>query len=174
MGNVAGEYGRDSYCGIYCGACDLLVACRRGEPGSFSPGFKAAIPARDDYRCRGCKSELVFGNCASCPIRACARARGIEHCSDCGEYPCEPLRRIRYESPHPGLPHLSLCHENLEAIKARGTEAWLEEQVALWRCPSCSAPDSWYSAACPRCGEPLAGRKPFDASCGKGEPRTGA
>ncbi|HOX47796.1 MAG TPA: DUF3795 domain-containing protein [Spirochaetia bacterium] len=154
----------DSYCGIYCGACDILAACRRGEPGAFSAYLKERVPPAGDWRCKGCKSDEVFGNCARCPIRACARERGLESCAACPEFPCAAYSRPDAERLLAELPHLKLNAGNLAAIAERGVEAWLRGQEELWRCPECGAPDSWYAETCPVCGASLAGRKPYGAT----------
>jgi hypothetical protein len=105
------------------------------------------------YECHGCKSDLLFENCAVCAIRKCAVDKKVEHCTDCGEYPCNQLRESRKMASL--LPHLRSNEVNLETIKIRGTQQWLAKQEETWKCPGCKVPYSWYTRRCPECGEDL-------------------
>lgn len=48
-----------------------------------------------DINCVGCPSDTgpLFGYCATCGIRVCAREHGIETCVVCADYPCEQPTR---------------------------------------------------------------------------------
>lgn len=164
------ERGGDSYCGVYCGACDVRLAGETGRKTRFAAfwdegtlrrfrerqGTPITSPDQLRLRCGGCKSEEVFVNCATCKLRACARGRRLEHCSDCADYPCTLYRSFQKSGSL--LPHVGLCPGNLEAIKAGGVERWLAEQARRWRCPGCGAPFAWYADACSSCGRKLGDR----------------
>lgn len=164
------ERSGDSYCGIYCGACDIRLAGETGRKSRFAAfwdegtlrrfrerqGTPITSPEQLRLRCSGCKSDDVFVNCGACQLRACARERRVEHCSDCSEYPCATYRG--FLSAGSILPHVSHCQANLEAIRAVGVERWTEDQAERWRCPECRAPFSWYAETCGSCGKALGDR----------------
>lgn len=56
------------------------------------------------------------GGIPQCSIRACAVAKGVRVCFDCGEFPCELLSRILKRRPQ----HL----EDAKQYKQLGMEAW--------------------------------------------------
>jgi hypothetical protein len=156
------------YCGLYCGGCDTLRVYRQGlrenrtpEWGELPGRLRDNLPFKPKpIICEGCGSDTVFGGCAICPFRKCARKRGvIALCMECDRYPCfrhylfgllAKIFRIQKK-----LPHQKTMAENLERIRALGTDAWLVEQDAKWRCPDCGEPYSWYLSACRGCGRSL-------------------
>lgn len=157
----------DSFCGIYCGACDIMMAGRTGEKYKLASFWNSKSIQRyqktlginyDEnqpvsYKCEGCKSDKLFVNCASCPIRKCAIDNRVDHCLDCPSYPCALTGNLhRAES---FLPHLKTCDENMRRIKDTGTSKWLSEQEDKWRCPECKTPFSWYTGTCKNCGKDL-------------------
>src|SRR5512133_2009336 len=87
----------DSYCGIYCGACDIRLAGETGHKTPFAAFWtpntiRLALKARGltppvgeplALRCGGCKSADRFVNCRDCKIRECAVGRKVEHCREC-------------------------------------------------------------------------------------------
>ena len=164
------ERSGDSYCGNYCGACDLRTAGETGRKTRFAAfwdgetlrrfwdrqGTPITDPKQLEIRCGGCKSEDVFVNCGACKLRACARSRRVEHCSDCSDYPCSLYRDFQRLGSL--LPHVGLCPGNLEAVRVAGAERWLAEQKERWRCLDCGTPFAWYADACCSCGRKLGDR----------------
>jgi hypothetical protein len=162
------------YCGLYCGACDILRLYQDGLALQHTPTW-SELPERlrnhlpiapTEIRCHGCRSDDVFGGCRYCPIRACARRRGLAGpCTECASYPCLRMRLYRLvawlSSIEKKLPHQKSKPPNLARIACIGQAAWLDEQASTWRCPKCSTPYSWYSEQCRGCGEPLAHLKGF-------------
>lgn len=141
----------DSYCGIFCGACSVR---RHGETGR-ADGFISCcvgVPAAD-LACGGCKSSDVYAGCRVCTFRDCARARGVEHCVECADYPCAAYRK--WSSMKRLLPHVSEAPASLEAIRRDGAEVWAAVQDRRWSCPGCGAPFSWYERRCAACGRGL-------------------
>lgn len=156
----------DSYCGIYCGACDIIQAYKTGKKHKISSfwseenirkyhsamgndisGHSCAI------HCHGCKSDSLFINCSFCKIRECAINKKLEHCIDCSDYPCSLLGDR--QQAQIVLPHLKKNHPNMESIRNNGTEKWLAEQKIKWQCPKCKEEFSWYSTRCNHCGANL-------------------
>ena len=68
------------YCGLYCGACPIMLNTKAGA---------------GTEQCYGCKSEQPTGYCAVCGIRDCARGKGYEFCNECSEYnTCERMQKF--------------------------------------------------------------------------------
>jgi hypothetical protein len=116
-------------CGLYCGAC---------------PHFLAEQPA-----CQGCHGspEAMHPWCAECGIRACAGEKGLLHCAECPEYPCE-----KTASFHCGERHHQDAAAGLARLKAVGPELWLDQERERWTC-TCGTSFSWYQGLCYTCGE---------------------
>jgi hypothetical protein len=127
------------YCGLYCGACPILINTRAGTATE---------------QCHGCKSEQTAGYCAVCGIKACARGRGYEFCNECPEYgTCELMQNFLTDAT---WPHQRIAAKNMGAIRQDGLSTWLEAQERRWRCASCGAVHSWWDETCPRCGQSVA------------------
>lgn len=139
------DFRYDSYCGLYCGACDVLVANEKDE---VEKAAKAWNMKPEQLRCHGCKSTINAVFCADCVIKPCAETREIEFCSQCDEYPCSRLREFRDDEN----PHHSIVLRNLDFIREQGVDAWLEEQRDRWSCPGCGEKCSWYDKTCRKCG----------------------
>jgi len=163
------NFNYDSYCGIYCGACDIMQAYITGKKHKLSSFWNEKtirkyhacmgndISAQScAIQCNGCKSDSLFINCAFCRIRECAISRKVEHCIDCSDYPCSLLGNR--QQAQVVLPHLKENHPNMESIRENGTEKWLADQKAKWQCPQCKAGFSWYSTRCSHCGASLKSR----------------
>jgi hypothetical protein len=123
------------------GHADKFVACLRGIP-------------KEDFSCGGCKSDNIYAGCKACDLRRCAREKGIEHCTDCADYPCKSYRT--WQTITKFLPHLHGVAASLKNIKVDGVNNWLNEQKKRWACPDCGTSFSWYAAACYNCGRSLA------------------
>jgi ribosomal protein S27AE len=139
------EYRYDTYCGLYCGACPVLVANQKGTIEELA-SRNDMDPA--DFVCAGCKSDTLASFCADCRFIPCAREKGVEFCVDCDEYPCENLTGFRDDE----RAHHSVVTKNLDRLKEVGLEAWLAEQDERWKCGACGARFAWYDEECPECG----------------------
>ena len=92
-------------CGIDCNECglrnaghdfkvaDSCVAWFRDagwiEADGNAESVQKAIQNKTPY-CNGCwaeKSDDQF--CGNCNLRICCENKGINHCGDCGDFPCE-------------------------------------------------------------------------------------
>ena len=161
------DFNYDSYCGIYCGACDIMMSCKTGNKYKLASFWNEATVKSlhkglglkyDDNQpfkteCRGCKSDMQFINCRVCKIRECAINRGIEHCIDCDKYPCDQISGMKKNEII--LPHIKDNHSNMITIKEFGTNQWLSEQSTKWKCPDCGMDYAWYSSKCFTCGKDL-------------------
>ena len=127
-----------TYCGVYCDLCGarndtptraqaLIATLKQAEMdqwGSGMPDFDAfwrflndLAKVPEDKCCRS-------GKCGApnCAIRNCAKARGVEVCALCPDYPCDKIRTFAQSEP-------LLLHDG-ERIKKVGLEQWIEEQIA--------------------------------------------
>ncbi len=133
------DYKYDGYCGLFCGACPLLLAGKAG--GGPNP-------------CHGCKSDHPAGHCTTCAIKVCAEEKGFSFCYECSELgDCTKMREFMAD---PKWPYHQAVLSNFEAMQRNGLEKWLAEQDERWRCPSCHAPHSWWDETCSACGRAVA------------------
>ncbi len=142
----------DSYCGLYCGACPVLVANETGTVEKRAVEWKMKP---EELRCFGCRSDTTAVFCTDCRIRLCAGEKRLGSCLECDEYPCTKLTAFR-DDEHP---HHSVVIRNLEKIRDKGLEAWLEEQGKRWSCTGCGTRFTWYDKQCGKCGVVLYGCK---------------
>ena len=167
------EFRYETYCGLYCGACDILMAYQRGleqqtppEWSELGEPLRRHIP-QAEIVCHGCKTDTVFAGCAKCPIRKCGRNHPeIETCLDCKRYPCWRhkffkivVALLNFEKK---LPHQKIKPRNLQTIREKGLRAWLEEQQRVWACPDCQTSFSWYQRKCKQCGRELDSIKDYN------------
>ncbi len=163
----------DSYCGLYCGACEVLTLYRdsltTGKAASWEDlpkPLQEVIPPDYSIVCRGCKTDLVSPGCRGCEIRACARKRKVDACVLCPEYPCrlvEERRANMADDLEDILPHIRSKFPPPEPIRAVGFEAWRGEQARRWTCPDCGTPFTWYQENCRECGRKLDALKEYAA-----------
>jgi len=151
MAEAREDYDYGAYCGLYCGACAILVANERDELEQLLAREDAAQYDADDLTCRGCRTEVTACFCADCEMRACARERGVAFCVECGDYPCQHLQTFQADKHA----HHSVVLKNLETIREDGAEAWLAAQAERWSCPKCGRRFTWYEEKCKNCGAVL-------------------
>lgn len=142
------QFRYDTYCGLYCGACDVLQANRTGTLEALASAWGAEL---EQLRCHGCKSEINAVYCLDCDIKACATSKKIEYCFECAGYPCERLVDFRNDEHA----HHSIIVHNLGRIRRLGTEQWLAEELTRWSCPQCGLSFTWYDEVCKACGTEL-------------------
>lgn len=89
-----------AYCGILCSECPAYLATinddqalREKTAREWSKAYATSLEAKD-IQCTGCKSDILFGHCAVCEIRACSQNRGYGDCSPCDEFGCEKLKFV--------------------------------------------------------------------------------
>jgi hypothetical protein len=142
------EFRYDTFCGLYCGACDVSQANRSGTVAALARDWGMEP---DQLRCQGCKSAVNAVYCIDCDIKACASSRTVEYCFQCADYPCVRLLTFRDDDSA----HHSVVSNNLDRLREQGLDRWLAEQRLRWTCPSCGAETTWYETACRACGGQL-------------------
>ena len=133
------EYALDGYCGLYCGACPMLLGTKAGT---------------EQNACRGCKSDQNPEWCLNCGLKACAREKGLEFCYACADYPCEKLEGFKTSAEYP---YHREVYDYMKIIEKEGKAVWLEKMKVRWSCPTCKAEASWWDPACKKCGAGLNG-----------------
>lgn len=142
------EYRYDAVCGLYCGACRVVQS---NEDGSLDKLAQEWGREPEQLVCHGCKSDVLASFCRDCTFKVCAASRGVEHCSECGEFPCPELIAFRDDE----AAHHSAVLRNSEAMREHGVARWLELQRERWLCPSCGRRFWWYAKTCAACGAEL-------------------
>ena len=103
---------RIAYCGLICETCPIYLATRE-DNAEVQAELRAEIVqfSRDQYSlnfrleditdCDGCRSNggRLFSACKACPIRNCARERGMENCAHCADYACANLEAFFKTDP---------------------------------------------------------------------------
>ncbi len=105
-----------SACGLDCATCECREATiandnekRKVVAEKWSQMYDAAIPV-EGINCNGCMEPgLKFGHCNECDIRACVRAKGLNNCAECPDYPCAMLTEF--------LTFIPQAKANLEEIR---------------------------------------------------------
>lgn len=145
------EGNSDSYCGLCCGACSIAMHGATGRADGLTT--RLGFVPKDDLFCGGCKSGNAYIGCRTCNLRYCARRKSVTYCIDCADYPCE--RYKAWQSTARFFPHSHDAAYNLEVIKSKGVDRWLEIQKIRWSCPICGRPFSWYASKCNKCRQKL-------------------
>lgn len=138
----------DSYCGLYCGACEILFMNELGNIEEKAKEWKMSI---NDVKCSGCKTTQNSIYCIDCDIKLCAESRNVEFCNECSSFPCSRILNFRNDK----YPHHSVVFKNLKTIKEKGLDYWLKEQKKRWKCAKCGSRFTWYDETCKNCGETL-------------------
>ena len=138
----------DTYCGLYCGACELMNAFRAGKQKEMAEQWNMDP---EDIKCYGCKSGDESCWCNDCEFKRCAIEKGVDFCGECTEYPCKMLKDFQADD----AVHHSSVLRGCDRIKEIGMEKWLTEQAIRWSCEQCGATSTWYRENCDKCGAEL-------------------
>jgi hypothetical protein len=167
------QFRYDSYCGLYCGACDIMATYKKSSaegrtatwddlPTEFSKNLPWS--KKSEIICYGCKSDTVFVGCRRCFIRKCAKNKmRVDVCFDCKKYPCLKIKSMNFLRifMQKKLPHVNSVFNNQIFIREKGNTAWLAQQKEIWKCPECGTDFSWYTKTCGNCGRELESEKEF-------------
>jgi len=138
-----------SACGLYCGVCPIRYADRENLPALKEKLAGIYGITADQVACEGCRSEKVFVYCRVCSIASCARERGLEGCHECGDFPCERLAQF------PNDVGRAVMLRAVPKRKELGDEAWVEEELARYRCLFCGAQLYRGASRCRKCKAPV-------------------
>lgn len=132
-------------CGLYCGACGVMVAYRDQNEKLKRILADTYGTRPDDVVCHGCMSDVRFKYCQTCNIRSCVLQKGYEGCYQCNEFPCE------YISEFPDPLGRRVMLRAVPEWKYLGTEKWVEAEERRYSCPSCGAKVLRGSSRCRVC-----------------------
>lgn len=135
----------DTYCGLYCGACSIMVERKNNRLEAMADNNKYRF---DELMCNGCKTQVNSIYCRECDIKKCAKEKNVEFCFECNEFPCDIITKFNYDEHD----HHSVVLKNLNDIEENGIENWLGNQEKRWKCKVCETSFSWYTTQCKSCG----------------------
>lgn len=134
-------------CGLFCPACTVFIGTKEDPARLTMMAERFGLPVEEMY-CEGCRSEKRCFYCRQkCSMAECAKAKGVEFCGACDEYPCEVLRTFQAEAPH----RIELW-KSQERIKEAGYKKWYAEMIDHYSCPGCKTMNSAYDLKCRKCG----------------------
>ena len=124
-------------CGMNCALCSAHLALVHDMNHK---GFRRVT-------CPGCvpRGEHCTHMADACSLIGEGRVR---FCFECASFPCKRLKALdkRYRSKY----HMSMV-DNLRRIQELGMEAFLAEQEAQWRCPTCGDVICCHNGLCLGC-----------------------
>ncbi len=89
-----------AYCGLMCSECPAYKATvaddtsmREKTAEMWSRNYGSDIKP-GDINCLGCDSEVLFGHCNVCEIRACAKDKALENCGKCESFACGKVEGV--------------------------------------------------------------------------------
>lgn len=118
-------------CGLDCFNCEIYGENLTDELAE-AIHTKTGVP-KGEIACKGCRQE--DGNHyhfppEGCATLNCAKARSVELCCDCTDFPCEFLAPLADGAAH--YPHNMKVY-NLCRIKKIGLEPWIQEEAGQIR-----------------------------------------
>jgi hypothetical protein len=125
-------------CGMNCGVCVSYLAMKNDLKNK---GFGKSY-------CQGCRPRGK--NCAFMKKNCDLLSKGlVRFCYECADFPCRRLKNLdsRYRARY----HMSMI-ENLEFIKAKGMNSFLEKETEKWRCQNCGKTICCHNGICFSCG----------------------
>jgi hypothetical protein len=140
-------------CGIYCGTCPSYLASRENDAAELERRSKEMGYTIEELHCDGCHSDKVMPSCIECRpgFRKCASEHGVTWCFECADFPCQRLEDFKNVHIVDGISHHEHLIEELQYIKDRGIESWLEKMGREGRCPRCGKRLYWFVRDCPDC-----------------------
>lgn len=112
-------------CGLACFTCDLYEDNLTVELAEMIH-TKMGVP-KEDIPCKGCRlqdGKHYHLKAEGCATLDCVKARKVENCSECGDFPCSLLAPLADGAGF--YPHNMKVY-NLCRIKQFGIERWIEE-----------------------------------------------
>ncbi len=138
-------------CGLYCGVCAIRIATV-DDNDKFREKLAPIYGVKpEDLHCEGCRAPVdkVWMYCQACPIKACTGDRGYEGCSECDDFPCELIENF------PIPVGKKVIMRAVPRWREVGTEAWVAEEEARYKCPECGAQLFRGAKRCRSCKEPV-------------------
>jgi len=81
-------------CGIMCNDCAIYKAAQDpAEAARLAEAWRAngVTKAQPEwFRCQGCRGDRALRWSEDCRIAPCCEEKGLQHCGQCGDFPCTP------------------------------------------------------------------------------------
>ena len=106
---------------------------------------------RKKNACLGCQtdSENKPKHCLNCKKKNCAESRGLTHCAQCIDFPCQLVKNL--DRSYRQRYGTSLI-KNGERLREIGTEQYLLEEKQRWTCNQCGGVICIHDHICSDCG----------------------
>jgi hypothetical protein len=113
-------------CGLACFLCELYEGNLTDELAELIH-TKRGVP-KEQIACKGCRQQdgKHFHLPQGCATLDCVKARGVELCSDCRDFPCALLAPTADQAAQ--YPHNMKVY-NLCRIKKTGIDHWIEKEA---------------------------------------------
>ncbi|QNM06368.1 DUF3795 domain-containing protein [Qiania dongpingensis] len=79
----------ESRCGICCDSCE----------------------GKTEVNCKGCLNMKTPFWGGDCEVKSCCEAKGLNHCGECKEFPCETISSMGKEQGYDPEPRLLKCRQ---------------------------------------------------------------
>lgn len=90
-----------SGCGLYCGACGIYLATQENDAEKLVQYAVVLNQTFDETLCDGCGAEKKSKHCSKmCTFIDCKKAKGVDFCISCNEFPCIGLIEFKSNMPH--------------------------------------------------------------------------
>lgn len=77
----------ESRCGICCDSCT----------------------GREEAHCNGCLNMALPFWGQECEVKSCCEGKKLNHCGECGDFPCEIFKNMGAEQGYDSAPRLRQC-----------------------------------------------------------------
>ncbi len=118
-------------CGLACFLCDIYEKNLTSELAETIHN-KMGVP-KDAIGCKGCRQQdgnhFHLGS-EGCATLNCVKAKGVDMCSECDDFPCELLAPTADQAK--SYPHNMKVY-NLCRIKKVGIEKWAKDEATTIR-----------------------------------------
>lgn len=149
-------------CGLYCGACGVYIATRdkNDKFKEVMGNLYGTKPA--ETQCLGCMQpeppKMLYGYCASCPIRNCVRDNGFYSCHQCSQWPCDKIDGFALVTGLRVMKRtIPLWREKVAALgDEEGSVEWARAELERYHCPFCGKPLFRGAKRCRSCKKDVA------------------
>ena len=115
-------------CGLDCSDCEVHEINLTNELAGLIH-TRMGVPKRGEIACKGCRREdgkRFHLPAEGCATLNCAKAKGVDFCYECSDFPCELLAPTADKAAR--YPHNMKAY-NLCRIKNIGLERWIGEEA---------------------------------------------
>ncbi|UWG98975.1 DUF3795 domain-containing protein [Dehalobacter sp. DCM] len=77
----------ESRCGVCCSSCER----------------------KEKVNCMGCPDMKIPFWGGECKVKTCCEDKGLNHCGECGDFPCEMLSNMGIDQGYDPMPKIKQC-----------------------------------------------------------------